>query len=183
MEPAMHDPGFPGDESEPSRSQLRRDALDILKLAEALASMPEPLLERLALDDALADEVRRTRAVTSHIARKRQTQFLAKQLRRLEPEALAPIREALSTDREQARRNAAALHRVERWRERLLTEGDEALADLLAAFPDADRQHLRQLVRNALAERKADKPPRAYRELFHALAGLGLGIGDSGSGS
>ncbi len=174
----MHDPGFPTDASEPSRSQLRRDALDILKLAEALAAMPEALLERLALDDALAEEVRRTRAVTSHIARKRQTQFLAKQLRRLDREALAPIREALSTDREQARRNAAVLHRTERWRDRLLAEGDDALAELLAAFPQADRQHLRQLVRNTLAERKADKPPRAYRELFHALKELGMGNGE-----
>jgi len=153
----------------PSRSQQRRDALDILKLAETLAALSEAELARVPLEDELREEVRRTRAVTSHIARKRQTQFLAKQLRKLDEEAVEAIRYALTIDREKAHRETAAMHRIETWRERLLAEGDDALAALLAACPDADRQHLRQLVRNALAERKANKPPHAYRELFRAL--------------
>ena len=76
---------------------------------------------------------------------------------------------ALAEDRDSAHRAAAALHHVERWRERLLEEGDEALAEFIAAHPHADRQQLRQLVRNALAERKAGKPPHAYRELFRVM--------------
>lgn len=153
----------------PSRSQQRRDALDIFKLAEALAALSDAQLARVPLDGELRDEVQRTRAVTSHIARKRQTQFLAKQLRKLDEEALESIRKALTHDRAAAHREAAELHRVEQWRERLLDEGDGALAELLAAHPAADRQHLRQLVRNALAERKANKPPHAFRELFRVL--------------
>ena len=38
-----------------------------------------------------------------------------------------------------------------------------------AEHPHADRQQLRQLVRNTLAERAKNKPPHAYRELFRAL--------------
>ena len=116
--------------------------------------------------------MRRTRATTSHIARKRQTQFLAKQMRKLDADAIEAIRTALGTDRDKAHRETAAMHRVETWRERLITEGDEALAELLSLRPGADRQHLRQLARNALAERKADKPPHAFRELFRELRGL-----------
>ncbi|SOO30196.1 conserved hypothetical protein [Xanthomonas phaseoli pv. phaseoli] len=78
----------------------------------------------------------------------------------------------------------AAIHRVERWRERLLAEGDVALSELLEAYPAADRQQLRQLVRNAIHERAKNKPPRAYRELFQVLRELsqeqGLESGDSG---
>ena len=156
----------------PSRSQLRRDALDVLKLAETLANLSEAQLSRVPLDDDLREEVRRTRAVTSHIARKRQNQFLAKQMRKLDDEALAAIRAVLAEDRDSAHRAAAALHHVERWRERLLEEGDEALGEFIAEFPQADRQQLRQLVRNTLAERAKNKPPHAYRELFRVLREL-----------
>lgn len=165
----MHDTDSFDDFSGPSRSQLRREALDVLKLAEALAALSEAQLTDVPLDDELREEVRRTRAVTSHIARKRQTQFLAKQMRKLDEEQLEPIRAALANDRDKALREAAALHRIERWRERLLAEGDEALGEFVAAHPAADRQQLRQLVRNTLAERKANKPPHAYRELFREL--------------
>lgn len=166
----MHDTDDLDDESTgPSRSQLRREALDVFKLAETLATLSDAQLARIALDDDLLDEVRRTRAVTSHIARKRQTQFLAKQMRNLDEEALQPIRNALAQDRTTALREAAALHRVEQWRERLLDGGDDALSAFVAEHPSADRRQLRQLVRNALAERKADKPPHAYRELFREL--------------
>ena len=168
----MHDPyddQSPGEPLGPSRSQQRRDALDILKLAETLAGMSEAELARVPLDDDLREEVRRTHAVTSHIARKRQNQFLAKQMRKLDAESVEAIRYALSVDREKAHRETAAMHRLETWRERLLAEGDDALAGFIAEHPSADRQRLRQLVRNALAERRADKPPHAFRELFRAL--------------
>ncbi|HEY6943097.1 ribosome biogenesis factor YjgA [Dokdonella sp.] len=171
----MHDPHddeSPHEELGPSRSQLRREALDILRLAETLANLSEAELARVPLDDDLREEVRRTRAVTSHIARKRQNQFLAKQMRKLDEESIEAIRYALAVDREKAHRETAAMHRLETWRERLLAGGDDVLAEFIAQHPSADRQRLRQLVRNALAERKADKPPHAYRELFRELREL-----------
>jgi len=168
----LHDDESSDEALGPSRSQQRRDALDILKLAETLAALSEAELARVPLDDELREEVRRTRAVSSHIARKRQNQFLAKQLRKLDEEAVEAIRYALSVDREKAHRETAAMHRLETWRERLLADGDDALAELIAQHPGADRQHLRTLVRNALAERKANKPPHAFRELFRELREL-----------
>ena len=165
----LHDDESPDEGLGPSRSQQRRDALDIFKLAETLSGLSEAELARVPLDDDLRDEVRRTRAVASHIARKRQNQFLAKQIRKLDQEGVEAIRYALSVDREKAHRETAAMHRLETWRERLLAEGDDALAEFIAQHPSADRQRLRQLVRNALSERKADKPPHAYRELFRVL--------------
>lgn len=172
----MHDTDdFEDSFSGPSRSQLRREALDVFKLAEALANLSDAQLARVPLDEELREEVLRTRAISSHIARKRQTQFLAKQMRKLDDAALEAIRKALAHDRTAAHREAAALHRVEAWRERLLEDGDEALAEFVAAHPAADRQQLRQLVRNAVAERKANKPPHAYRELFRHLRDAAAG--------
>lgn len=153
----------------PSRSQLRREALDVLKLAQALAGLSDAQLSHFALDDDLLDEIRRARAVTQQIARKRQIQFLAKQLRRLDDEELEPIRAKLENDRQQSRMLAATMHRTEKWRDRLIDEGDEALTEFLKEHPDADRQALRQLIRQARAEREHDKPPQMQRELFRVL--------------
>ena len=160
------------DELPPSRSQQRRDALEIFKLAETLAALSDAQLSRVPLSEELLSEVSRTRAVTSHIARKRATQFLAKQLRKLDEADLEPIRRVLEHDRAEAHRDAASLHRVETWRARLIDDGDIALEELLALHPSADRQRLRQLARNARVERDAGKPLHAYRELFRALREL-----------
>ena len=165
-------PELPEDERPPSRSQLRRDALEVFDLAETLASLSDAELSRVPLAEEIRDEVVRTRAVTSHIARKRATQFLAKQLRKLDDADIEPIRAALDNDRAKAHHETAALHRLETWRTRLIDEGDAALDELLAVHPSADRQQLRQLVRNARAERDREKPLHAYRELFRALREL-----------
>jgi ribosome-associated protein len=155
--------------SGPSRSQRRREALDVLKLAHALVSMSDAQLMHVPLDEDLRAEVANARSVTQQIARKRQTQYLAKQMRKLDETELEAIRATLDNDRDRAHREAASLHRVETWRDRLIVEGDDALTELLQQFPQSDRQHLRQLARQARAERDANKPPHAQRELFRAL--------------
>jgi ribosome-associated protein len=153
----------------PSRSQLRREALDVLKLAQALVELTDAQLAYVPLGDDLLDEVRRARAVTQQIARKRQTQFLAKQMRKADDAELDAIRAALEHDRNAARREAAALHRVEQWRDRLIDEGDDALNEFIGQYPKVDRQHLRGLARQARTERERNKPPHAARELFRVL--------------
>ncbi|MFA5590456.1 MAG: ribosome biogenesis factor YjgA [Lysobacteraceae bacterium] len=156
----------------PSRSQQRREALEVLELAERLLALGERELAAVPMPDALRDLVRDSRRITAQIARKRQLQFLAKNMRREDDDVIDAIRRTLQRDRDDARREAARLHRLEAWRERLLEEGDEALAELIAQHPDADRQKLRQLVRNARLEREKQRPPHAFRELFRELKTL-----------
>ena len=156
----------------PSRSQQRREALEVLELAERLLALGERELAAVPMPDALRDLVQDSRRITAQIARKRQLQFLAKNMRREDDDVIDAIRRTLQRDRDDARREAARLHRLEAWRERLLEEGDEALAELIAEHPDADRQKLRQLVRNARLEREKQRPPHAFRELFRELRTL-----------
>lgn len=153
----------------PSRKQNRREALEVLALAEALVGLPDGRLAKLPVPDSLMPHIADTRRITSHIARKRQMAFLAKQMRREDEATLEALRDALDAGGEAARIDTARLHRAEQWRLRLLDEGDTALAALLDEYPNADRQKLRQLVRNALAERAKNKPPAAFRELFREL--------------
>ncbi|WP_371184467.1 ribosome biogenesis factor YjgA [Xanthomonas sacchari] len=158
-----------------SRSQQRREALEVLSLGEKLVALTPAQLAKLPVPESLLPHIAETKRITSHIAHKRQLAFLAKQMRREDEAVLEAIREAMDVNSDSARREVAAMHRVEDWRERLLAEGDTALAELLAEHPDADRQRLRQLVRNAKDERLKNKPPHAYRELFRELRELILG--------
>ncbi len=165
-----------------SRSQQRREALEVLSLGEKLVALTPAQLAKLPVPESLLPHIAETKRITSHIAHKRQLAFLAKQMRREDEVVLEAIREAMDVNSDSARREVAAMHRVEDWRERLLAEGDTALAELLAEHPDADRQRLRQLVRNAKDERLKNKPPHAYRELFRELREMILG-GASGMGN
>ena len=172
----------------PSRSEQRREALDVLELGEQLVALSAAQLARLPIPEDLMPHIRETQRITSHIAHKRQLAFLAKQMRKLDDAVLDAIRDAMSKDGEAARRETALLHRAEALREALLgDDGDDALTDLLAAQPQADRQKLRQLVRNAREERTKNKPPRAFRELFRELRDLlaqdgGAPGGETGDG-
>ena len=157
-----------------SRSQNRREALEVLALGETLVALTPAQLARLPIPEGLLEHIEYSKRITSHGARKRQLAFLAKQMRREEDETLDAIRNALDANSETSRREVAIMHRMERWRERLLAEGDVALGELLDEHPEADRQALRTLVRNALAEKAKNKPPRAYREIYQVLRELML---------
>ena len=84
----------------------------------------------------------------------------------------SPIESALQALHQQRRGEAESFHELERWRDRLLSEGDEALNDLLQQFPTADRQQLRQLQRQHQREQAAGKPPASSRKLFRYLREL-----------
>ncbi|WP_369933395.1 ribosome biogenesis factor YjgA [Xanthomonas tesorieronis] len=169
-----------------SRSQQRRAALEVLSLGEKLVALTPAQLAKLPVPESLIPHIAETKRITSHIAHKRQLAFLAKQMRREDDATLDAIREAMDVNSDGARREVAAIHRVEDWRTRLLADGDSALSELLGDYPEADRQRLRQLIRNAKEERLKNKPPHAYRELFRELrelvlgADAGLATGDSG---
>ena len=104
-----------------------------------------------------------------HGGRKRQILYIGKLLRGIDA---TPIREAIAKLDQTDAASVAHLHRLERWRERLLTEDNDALTQLLSEVPDADSQRLRQLIRNAQQEHAAGKPPKSSRELFKYLREL-----------
>ncbi|MDB6164649.1 MAG: hypothetical protein JWL98_2081 [Xanthomonadaceae bacterium] len=172
-----------GDYLGPSRSEQRRAALDVLVLGQQLVALSAAQLAKLPIPDDLLPHIIDTQRITSHVAHKRQLAFLAKQMRREDDATLDAIRDALDAGGEAGRRETALLHRIEGWRDRLLGEGDTALSELLVECPQADRQHLRQLVRNAVDERARGKPPHAARELFRNLRELLLepGVGNEDS--
>lgn len=152
-----------------SKSQRKRDAKALQELGEALVRLNAEQLQRLELPTELHEAVILAQGIRQHGGRKRQLQFIGKLLRSLDAE---PIRAALATLQGQSRAAAARHHRIERWRDRLLEEGDGAVTELMQTLPGADPQHLRQLLRNARREAAAGQPPRAARTLFRYLRDL-----------
>ena len=167
-----------GDYLGPSRGEQRREALAVLEIAHRMVDQPAARLAQMTLSDNVLEAALAAQRISAQIARKRAVGFLAKQLRKEDDEALDAIRAALEHDKADSRREAAALHRLDALRERLDEQGDEALGELLQAYPHADRQQVRQLARNAREERLRNKPPHAQRELFRLLRTLD---GDTGA--
>jgi ribosome-associated protein len=148
-----------------SKTKLNQHMLDLQHLGEQLTHLNAAQLAELDLPEKLLDAIREYQRIHAFGAQKRQRQYIGKLMREVEP---APIIAKLEIWSGASREHTAWLHRVERWRERLLAE-EAALTELLAAHPDVDAQRLRALIRNAHKEREQNKPPKSYREIFQLL--------------
>jgi ribosome-associated protein len=155
----------------PNKSQLKREMQELQDLGVELVKLPADKLAELDLPEKLADAIALARRITSHGAQKRQRQYIAGLLSKLDD--VAPIRAYLEQLSGADRVSKARFQENERWRARLIGEGDTALAEFLERHPEADRQHLRRLVRDAAAEVASGRPPRHARELFRYLQSLG----------
>jgi len=153
----------------PSKSQRKRDMHALQDMGAELVDLAANQLDKLPLTESLRDAVDQCQKIHSHEARRRQIQFIGKILRDVDPE---PLLHALEQLRQHAKLAAQKHHVLERWRDRLINEGDDALTTLLTEYPKADRQQLRHLIRTAQKETEQDKPPAAARELFRALRSL-----------
>lgn len=153
----------------PSRSQLKREVEALQKLGEQLAELPEQQLTALSLPEKLHDAVMQARRITSHGALKRQRQYIGRLMRDVDA---APIRARLEELRGADRLSRARFQDAERWRDRLLQEGDAALEEFLARHPQADRPHLRRLLREAARDAADGRALQHARELFRYIHGL-----------
>jgi ribosome-associated protein len=135
-------------------------------LASELINLSQSKLSQVPLDDMVRAAIMEARQFGSHGARKRQMLYVAKLLRRDDPE---PILLALEKFDGEAREISGRQHRSEAWRDFLLEAGDAAIGKLIEQRPDTDAQAIRQLVRNAGREAARNKPPAAARNLFRIL--------------
>ncbi|MBT8132453.1 MAG: DUF615 domain-containing protein [Gammaproteobacteria bacterium] len=142
---------------------------ELQALGERLITMKDSFVAALPIPDELLQAIRDARLMNKRGALHRQKQLIGKLMRQVDAE---PIRLALEKLKDQARIDAARFHIVENWRDRLLREGDTALEKLLTDYPDADRQHLRQIMRDAARERERNLPPKSARKLFRYIKDL-----------
>jgi ribosome-associated protein len=149
----------------PSKTQVKRAMLELQALGDALLELPAAQLAAFELPEPLRQAIDEARRISSHGAKRRQRQYIGRLMRDIDAE---PIRTRLAALDGGSRAASARQRQLERWRERLL-EDDTALTDFAAAYPGADLQVLRTLIRNARKELAEGRPPRAQRELFRLV--------------
>jgi ribosome-associated protein len=130
----------------PSKSQLKRDMIGIQKLGEDLTTLGKKQLDKLPISESLRAALAEfNRLPNSHEARRRQLQFIGKVMRDANHEEIQSELDKLRTpDRTQVRR--AQL--IEEWGEKILSGSEEQISAFLEHWPLAQRQVLRQMVRN-----------------------------------
>lgn len=154
---------------EKSKSQVKRELHALQQLGERLTTLKPDMLARLPLTDALRRALDEAPKHTAHAARKRHIQFIGKLLRDQDLDAIHGLLEQIDSS---SRQYNERFHALERWRDRLVEEGDAALEALVVQFPEADRQHLRGLIRHAQHEAARNKPPAAARKIFKYIREL-----------
>ncbi|MFC5480278.1 ribosome biogenesis factor YjgA [Massilia suwonensis] len=169
--------GFQSNEFEqeyerPSKSELKRQMDELQKLGAQLVAEPRDRVKRVPMPEDVKDAILECQTITNHEGRRRQLQFVGKKMRTLTEEEVAVIQRTIDSWKGASKAETAALHALERRREKLLSD-DKALTTLLEEHPELDVQHLRTLIRNARKEQAENKPPKAYRELFQILKELG----------
>jgi ribosome-associated protein len=156
----------------PSKSELKRQSSDLQKLGEQLVAEARDRVKRVPMPEDVRDAILMCQTISNHEGRRRQLQFVGKKMRTLDEEEIAIIQRTIDSWKGASKAETAALHALERRREKLLAD-DKALTQLLGEHPELDGQHLRTLIRNARKEQAENKPPKAYREIFQILKDIG----------
>jgi ribosome-associated protein len=120
-------------------------------------------------NDQVREAVEIARKITKGNARKRQIQYIAKLLSRIDVD---PIKNIIETLDASSAAYIQKFHQLESWREKLVNGDSETLSEVLDKSPNADRQQLRHLVRKARDERETGQQTNHFRRLFQFLKAL-----------
>ena len=154
-----------------SRTDLKRESLEVQKVGEDLLTLRADLMARLDLSEKLKDAVAEAKRITNFEGKRRQMQYIGKMMRRLEPATLEAVRTTLHEQNNGSAQDNLVLHLAETWRDRLVADED-AFGEWISQYPDTDSQQLRALTRQARKDAKPEKPGeavrhgRAYRDIF-----------------
>lgn len=153
----------------PNKTQLKKDLAAIFALSEELSELSPAHLKSLKLPEPIHKALVEVSGMPHKGARKRLLKYITGQLNKID---LTPVQEQLARMKTQSAHAVREHHNVERWRDRLIADGATAMSQLLAAHPQADRQKLRQLLRNIQKETETGKPPKSARLLYQYLKDL-----------
>lgn len=154
--------------SRPNKEQLKRDTQALKAIVVQLIGLPASKLEGISLDEITCSAILAAKKM-KRTALKRQIKYLTNLMRNENTEIIGRQLYLLAQPKKQQLDN---FHKIEKWRDSLLS-GDEGLInDLVDRFPSMDRQYIRQLVRNADKEKAQGRPPKAARTLYRFLMDL-----------
>ncbi len=161
------DSNDPGSEEYKSKTQIKKQLLELVTLAETLVDMGSANIAKLPLDSDILDAVQQAKNMhRKKPSYRRQLQFIGKLFRSRDVE---PLLQALQNIQGKQTQANAHFHLLEKLRDKLVAGDDQVLQNLINDYPNLDRQRLRQWMRQAKKELQQEKPPKAAREIFQYL--------------
>ena len=151
-----------------SKTRRKKQMSELQDVGAQLVGLTAEQLARFDLPETLRDAVEAARGITRHEARRRQIQYIGRLMRDVDA---GPIAEQLAALKAPSKRQTALFHVAEQWRQEMLAD-PESIARFVREFPEADPQRIRALVEDAREEKRAARPPKQFRELFHVLTAI-----------
>lgn len=153
----------------PSKSQLKRDSHALQEMGKQLVEMPEGKLQKFDLPENLKDAIYEARRLKSREAKRRHLQYIGKLMRISNTDV---IQETLDMMNHQSQTYRQHFKQLEDWRDRIIQEGNGGIEAFIDAYPEGDRQQLRNLQRQANREVELKKAPTASRKIFSYIRSL-----------
>jgi ribosome-associated protein len=166
-----------------SKSAYKREALELQELGQTLLRCSTRELAKLDLPPDLLEALDQAKRISSREALRRQMQFIGTIMRRIDEDVLAAARHLVHAREVESQATAQEFQKTESLRERLIEDDPGTMEEILALCPDADREFLDSLTREARRELAKGRPPKAYRKLFRYLRSCLTPEPDRGSSS
>ncbi len=138
---------------EKSRTRIKNEDRELQRLGERLLTLSQEQLSAVDIPDELKDAVKEARNIKSLQAKSRQIQYIGVLMRSMDTGPVTRAFELIEAGVSLKRKKTS---RSSEWLAALLGGDEKVIEDITRAFPDTDRQKLRQLTRNA---RKAAGTP------------------------
>ncbi len=149
-----------------SKSQIKRDLQKLKVIGSRLLELKPEQIPCLPASERFQLAIEEGLRIKSFNARKRHLGFIAKLIQN---EPLEGIQEFIDAIDGKSKAYNLRFHQLEQWRNRLIAGDSRVMAEIIEQFPEVDRQHINQLVRNAVKEQNLEKSPVSSRKLFRYL--------------
>ena len=149
----------------PNKTLIKRELEGLQTLIKRVIALPPVHFDEVPMSDDMREQFVLARRIERG-ALNRHIRYMSGRIHEEDLDAMVAV-----MDRQGLPQKAAVdrLHRVEGWRDKLIAGDNALLTELVAQLPGCDVQYLRQMVRNANKEAKANKPPKSARLLFKYL--------------
>lgn len=154
-------------DEEISKSAIKREMQRWQDLGQQLSTLNPQQWQHLTISDNLHAALVESKRLKQHEAKRRHLQYIGKLMRDENIEAIQQELDLLNPSSEAYGRLNG---QIEQWRTRLVQD-TTALNAFIDEYPTVDRQHIRNLVRNARKEMQQTppKPGSAYKKLFQLI--------------
>jgi len=143
----------------------KRELFALRHMAKTMMGFSDSIIETLPIEERFKIELIAAKKMKKGALRRQM--LLLERLMRKEDKAIA--QEALDKHLNPHRESVQMFHQLEEWRDALIAGNNDVLDSLVTRYELFDRQHVRQLVRNAAKEATLSKPPKSSRALFKYL--------------